>query len=433
MVRLLFTHILVVVFLLINVPVFAQKQVESVKRLSENINTEAEEILPLLSPTGDSLFFARIFHESNVGGKFSGSDIWLSTFDKSDLRWTIAQNKLKDWNDKRNNFIIGINPKERIIYHNNPKNPEKGIRFVKELNGNWTKLENISLEGIPNTGYQGLYVSPDYEVIIVSMKLEKGSGKEDLYIITKNNAGKWSKPISLGSTINTPESEISPFLSADKNTLYFASKGHSGYGDMDIYKAERLYKSWTVWSKPQNLGEKINSEAFDGYYSEYGDSLAYFSSNREDELSDIYEVKFKPIELQKSTTMPVVIGSSVSERIYLSQKEIKELLGFKVLQPIEVKVNSNISENEVARELIYFLSNKLKINKEVKLGITVSAHPSINTEQMVKTGSDIAFFIAKEMNKNGIPQQRIQYEGVTIENELYSNEIIFLVRFVFFK
>ena len=40
-------------------------------------------------------------------------------------------------------------------------------------------------------------------------------------------------------------------------TLYFASKGHNGYGGYDIYVTERLDESWTNWSAPKNLGHAI--------------------------------------------------------------------------------------------------------------------------------------------------------------------------------
>jgi len=348
-------------FIIIQFQLFAQKQVESVVKLSDRINSDAEEILPLLSQSGDSLFFARVFHENNFGGKYSGSDIWLSIFDQRSKRWGTPTNQLQKWNDKRNNFIIGINPNEKIIYQNNSKNPEKGIKFVKNLNNYWTKTENISLPGIPNSGYQGMYVSPDYSVILIAMKPTDSFGKEDLYVITKNSEGDWTRPINFGSTINTSESEISPFLSADTKTLFFASKGHGGYGDMDIFMSERLYNSWTVWSKPENLGDKINSSAFDGYYREYGDSLAFFSSNRSGALADIFEVKLK---LSSSD-----INTAVSEKennpdtVYLNDQDIIFYFGF-TFSPT-IKFVENTSEiTQKSKELLYFISNKMI---EVKL------------------------------------------------------------------
>jgi len=66
-----------------------------------------------------------------------------------------------------------------------------------------------------------------------------------------------TKPVNMGSVINTEFEESSPFLANDMKTLYFASKGHNGYGGYDIYVTERLDESWTNWSAPKNLGHAI--------------------------------------------------------------------------------------------------------------------------------------------------------------------------------
>jgi hypothetical protein len=412
---------------------WGQTTVKSVTQMDSQINSAGEEILPMLSQTGDSLFFARIFHEDNDGGLYSGSDIWMSTYDHSQKTWSAASNRLNGWNDKRNNFIVGTRSNEELLYLNHPKSPEKGIQFVKKVNGKWSDPQTLDIPGIPNTGYQGLHVSPDYEVILIAMRAENSLGEEDLFVVLKNSKGKWDKPINLGSTINTTASEISPFLSKDKKTLYFASKGLGGYGDMDIFMAERLYNSWTVWSKPKNLGDKINSEKFDGYYSQYGDSIAFFSSNRAGELADLYAVSLGKVEAPKARVMQVTDANTISQRNYLEQKAIKSLFGFNILPSIEIKANASIAENNVARELIYFLANKFQENPEVKLGIKVNVLQSMGTEKMVLEASEIASFIAAEMQKNGISASRIQYEGVTIASQDPSNEIAFQVRFSFFK
>ena len=117
-------------------------------------------------------------------------------------------------------------------------------------------------------------------------------GEEDLYVILKDSAGDgWKPPIHLGSTINTSGFEIAPFLSDDTKTIYFSSNSHKGLGDADIYSSQRLYNSWTVWTKPENLGENINSPQFDAYLTIAKDSTIYFASNREEGLSDIYQSK----------------------------------------------------------------------------------------------------------------------------------------------
>ena len=153
------------------------------------------------------------------------------------------------------------------------------------------------------------------------MKAQDGYGEEDLYVTTRDSVGHWSRPINLGTTINTKGFEISPFLSADKKRLFFASNGHPGFGDADIFFSERLYDSWEVWSAPRNLGENLNSKGFDAFFSIYGDSVAYFSSNRSGGLADIYTAKVAP------QAAPV---KDVAGRQYLSDKEIQDLFGAKL-------------------------------------------------------------------------------------------------------
>ena len=122
----------------------------------------------------------------------------------------------------------------------------------------------------------------------MSMKDADSKGQEDLYVSLKNGNGEWSKPVNLGSAINTAGFEISPFLTTDKKRLYFASNGHPGLGDADIFYSDRLGNSWETWSVPVNLGDKINSKKFDAYFS-IRDSVAYFCSNRDGQFSDLYK------------------------------------------------------------------------------------------------------------------------------------------------
>ncbi|WP_340152589.1 hypothetical protein [uncultured Marivirga sp.] len=408
------------IFHLFSLHVFAQKQLKSIEKLSEHINTEAEEILPLLSPSGDSLFFARVFHESNKGGKYSGSDIWLSTFGNTAQNWAIANNDLKDWNDKRNNFIIGINPHEKIIYQNNPKDPDKGIRFVKKISNYWTKPEDLAIPGIPNSGYQGIYVSPDYSVILFSMKTIRSFGKEDLYVSTKDNQGGWTEPVNLGTTINTSNSEISPFLSSDKKTLFFASAGHGGFGDMDIFMAQRLYNSWTVWSKPQNLGNQINSTAFDGYYSEYGDSIAFFSSNRGGELSDIFEARYVRIEEKNALNQTVKISTAQQKanRVYINEDNLSSDYGIPSDFRIEVSLNKALSENSLIKEQLWFLAGKLNRYSNLKVAFAVVPTTNIPSDILVIQSNKIMAELFSEFTQLKVSRSKIEYDGIELRGNL---------------
>ena len=68
-----------------------------------------------------------------------------------------------------------------------------------------------------------------------------------------------STEISFTNKINTFKDDLYP--SVDKNnTLYFASYGHNGKGNLDIFKSEITNE---VFSKPINLSNVINSNLDD--------------------------------------------------------------------------------------------------------------------------------------------------------------------------
>ncbi|HPM32659.1 MAG TPA: hypothetical protein PLJ60_20160, partial [Chryseolinea sp.] len=215
------------------------------EKLPVAVNSGGEEIMPLLSDDGKTLFFARSLYIENTGGKYSGHDIWTS--DRLGAKdWKKASNKVINLNDKNSNAVIGMSPSGDVLYLMDASSGKKvkGVYFSKRVDKSWTKPELIPIEGIESNGFLNFYMSPDFDVLFISMKGKDSIGEEDIYVTTKDSSGKWSKPKNLGPTINTFGFEISPFLSKDKKRLYFSSNGHPGMGDADVFVSERLYGSW---------------------------------------------------------------------------------------------------------------------------------------------------------------------------------------------
>lgn len=263
---------------------------ESEKKLNEGINTEAEEIMPLLAEGGNVLYFVRSFSEDNVGGKEAGQDIWVS--EKKDGSWQAATN-LKILNNQENNSVVGIDQNHNSLYLiNNYTAPirrkEKGIVAVTKNKKGWGNFDELAVSITVENDFYGFYLSSDETVLIISMMGDESLGEEDLYVSLLSEAG-WSKPQHLGSVINSKGFEISPFLSADKSTLYFSSNGQGGLGNADIFASTRLDESWDNWSEPENLGSPINSPAFDAYFYLSNDNEVYFASNRDGKYSDLYQ------------------------------------------------------------------------------------------------------------------------------------------------
>ncbi len=332
------------------------------RKVSGNVNTQYEEILPMVSPDLKTLFFARAAFAENVGGKFAGTDIWISKYDETTLDWGKPQNE-KFFNNKGTNAVIGSNEKGDVLYLLNTTGAKKteGIYFSNKVNNSWSDPKLIPIPGLDTEDFLGAYVSPDLKVIIFSMNGAESRGNEDLYISQKNTKGEWSKPRNLGSTINTTGFEMAPFLSPDKRRLYFSSNGHPGYGNSDIFYSDRLYESWDVWSAPKNLGLKINSPAFESFFSIYHDSVAFLCSNRQRGFSDVYRV----------SVFPVKDEDEQEYYQYLTNEEVRKLSGvtFDPVLYFDAGV-STISEDH-KRNLLK-INNGLSAKKEIKMRIVAS-------------------------------------------------------------
>ena len=269
---------------------------EKPEKLGEQLNSEAEESMPVLSSDGKTLYFVRMLHPDNLGGKFSGHDIWYSKL-QPDSSWGAPKNSLLNLNNKGNNAILGFSKGDEKVYllnHYNTKDSRHpGISVANKEKANWWSIP-VDLD-IPNLKKDGFfynaYVSKEGDLAIVSMKTRKMKGDEDLFVTMRDAEGNWSPLKNMGSQINTEGFEITPYLSEDGKTLYFSSNGHKGFGDADIYRSQRQDDSWTSWSEPENLGRPLNSKGFDAAYNEHENGTVLFISNRDGYLADMFVSK----------------------------------------------------------------------------------------------------------------------------------------------
>lgn len=328
-----------------------QFEFSDVTKLSGSINSGAEEAMPLLSPDGKKLYFARALSEQNEGGIYGGQDIWVSTFTNGN--WNRATNRLSI-NNKDNNSVVGFDKTGKTIYFMDGAHGKRmnGIYMTQIQGSRLSKPELIPIPGIANLNFIGFYVSPDRDVIFISMKASDSRGEEDLYYTIKDAAGAWMAPRNLGATINSTGYEIAPFLSADKKRLYFSSNGHSGMGDADIFYSERVYESWETWSVPVNLGPTINSKKFDSYFSLYGDTVAFFSSNRDGKYADIYRAKVK----EAKTIL-------TKGQRYLSKEEWNSVIGESVSGLFAFAHNSTVL-TPAQKELLFYIVNKIMLERD---------------------------------------------------------------------
>jgi outer membrane protein OmpA-like peptidoglycan-associated protein len=101
-------------------------------------------------------------------------------------------------------------------------------------------------------------------------------GKDIWYAVVKR--GKIGKPSNLGSLINTPGDEITPYYNNKTGELFFSSDYHAGFGGYDIFRSKGSYNHW---AKPQNIGAPLNTSFNELYFTvNEVDSNGYLTSNR---------------------------------------------------------------------------------------------------------------------------------------------------------
>lgn len=156
-------------------------------------------------------------------------------------------------------------------------------------------------ETVNKPGYRAMqpYVSFDGTKLYFSSNRPGGLGGFDLYMCNIDENGFTGEAKNLGSTINTPKDEVTPFYHTISNTLFFSSNGHTGIGGLDIFKSS-LNTDDSIYAAPKNLGTPINSSKDDAYFIlDRIQTKGYFSSDREDcpggNCYDIYEFENEPI------------------------------------------------------------------------------------------------------------------------------------------
>jgi outer membrane protein OmpA-like peptidoglycan-associated protein len=234
-------------------------------------------------------------------------------------------------NSKYHDGPVCFDPQNQIMYitRNNVKNGKPVLDANGNVNlkifssqyvdGKWGAVKELPFNSDAySTGHAS--VSEDGNRLYFVSNMSGGYGGTDIYVSNKID-GIWSRPENLGSKVNTEGDEMFPFIS-DDGSIYFSSDGHAGLGGQDIFHCS----AWgDKWAKAYNLGFPINTRHDDfSIRYETGDETGYFASNREGEGSDdIYF--FSTLEIINQILAATIhledyARSLVGERIKVSER-----------------------------------------------------------------------------------------------------------------
>ncbi len=356
---------------LIQIPLFAQQPNWKVERLPDSINTIFDEINPVPTRDGRTLYFTRVGHPAfertlifdtiNYAQKLNARDYnqmlgrlygelgqtvlgepYRSKFNQDVWRavandkgnFTEAQHPGYPLNNALPNSLVAITPDPSAFYVINQFKPEgdmrKGFSVIRQQkDGSWAFPRPIEIKDYYTiTSDVNLTMSFDGKVLILSAA-RFDSRDLDLYVCFKEGEHRWGAPQHLGNIINSSRREMTPYLSENNRTLYFASdRGESG-GGLDIFMTRRESDSWFDWSTPVQLIEPINSKSDESQpYFNMTTGYLYFTSKRAGS-SDIYRVDIAPPQ----ATELVIKGHSYNSKTNFQLRDVRIAYQFEGQDP----------------------------------------------------------------------------------------------------
>lgn len=293
-----------------------------IESLDKNVNSDYKELNPVLSPDGKTLYFSRSNHPENVGGVNDNEDIWFSELD-SDGKWKLAQNMGPQFNDAATNSLNSIQAvtpdgKSAIMLIGNKYLAEGklsgGVSISTNTSGTWSKPIPLKIRNDYNLSEKAnFFLANNRRTILLAVQRKDSKGDRDIYVSFANNDSTWSEPLNLGEIVNSAAEESAPFLDNDGKTLYYSSKGFSGYGGSDIYVTRRLDDTWTNWSDPENLGPTINSPLEDLFFNiPLKSDFAYYSRGVSEHNTDIFRVR---LPILKTSEPWITVTGKVTDKL----------------------------------------------------------------------------------------------------------------------
>ncbi|MFD2513761.1 OmpA family protein [Pontibacter locisalis] len=179
--------------------------------------------------------------------------------------------------------------------------------------GTWGEIENLGPNVNSNAwDSQPTLTSNEDTLYFASDRLD-GFGLSDLYFTYKTKNGNWAPAQNLGPTINTRESEVSPFFHPYYQVLYFSSRGHLyNFGDFDIYKTYRVNGEW---QEPRNIGPLVNGRGSEYYFTIDANSKnLYYARSEPDDMQNLNLFSF-PLPMEAHPLAVTKFGGTLIDSV----------------------------------------------------------------------------------------------------------------------
>ena len=260
----------------------------------EGVSSAYDDYLPLISPDGSLALFTKAYMKKEInsiyGDRFVEEFTVSKASDDKGLIFSPGEPLPYPFNSGKNQGAASISIDNKTLFITICEFVSRDydncdIYMSTRVGDGWSELKSLgpNINGVKTWESQPS-ISADGKTLYFASIRESNIGFDpdnptsDIYYSTKDEKGNWSKAKNLGSKINTPGNEKSPFIHSDSQTLYFSSDGHLGIGGYDIFLSKFRDGDWT---KPVNIGYPINTKNNDlGFVVNTQGTKAYFASNK---------------------------------------------------------------------------------------------------------------------------------------------------------
>jgi len=267
-----------------------------------------------------------------------GYEIYFSK--KSDGKWTKPTNITSSLGGSNKYLMTSSITSDGMTLYLVLQDPFNSDIYVSYLNrGRWSRAAKLPKPVNSKSDETHASISADGTSMFFASNRRGGEGDLDIYKTALTSKGKWDKPQNIGSGVNTPFNEDTPFVSPDGKTLYFSSEGHESMGGFDIFSYDLTNPSAVA----TNLGYPLNTTANDFFFVPAVDeNSGYFAMQNTENNSDrqLYFVTLsspvdEPVDIPDE--MPELFMAESNDDINndslnINESEIPAIPGVKYLQ-----------------------------------------------------------------------------------------------------
>lgn len=294
--------------------------------LPEIINTKAKQYFPVLTADNTTLIFTAVEN---------GGDENIFKSELKDGQWQQPVSISNEINSPFNEGTCSITTDGKIMVFTSCEGRDSfgscDLYITKKQGDKWSKPENLGPNINSNFWDSQPSLSSDGSKLFFASERPGGLGKKDIWMSVQDAKGRWTKAVNMGKNINTYQDEVSPFIHANGYSLFFASNGKVGMGNLDLYLTN--LKNMQADSAI-NLGYPINTsdDELSLFITADGKS-AYYSVNKSDKVNlykfsipEVLSKKFNKTYFIKGFVLDQKTSKPVQASIELVNVKTKEKL-----------------------------------------------------------------------------------------------------------